>query len=138
MVLTSSLAAQSIIAAKADGVAMKGAKFAASSIIPVSGGAVSSTLGTLASSIEMLRGSVGVIGVIAILLMLLPVIVELAVMRLVCSISEFAAGMLSCGGEQKLLSEIGSLYGFLEGVAVLCSVIFIIAFAIFASVAAPF
>ena len=138
MILTSSLVAQNIIASKADGMAMRGAKFAASSFIPVSGGTVSSTLGTLASSVEMIRGSVGVIGIIAIIFMLLPTVIELAIMRLICSISEFAAGMLSCTGEQRLLSEIGGLYGFLEGVAVLCSVIFIIAFAIFASVSAPF
>lgn len=138
VILTSSLAAQTIIASKADNMAMKGAKFAVSSFVPVSGGTVSSTLGTLASSVEMLRGSVGVIGIFVIILMLIPLIVELAAMRLVYGIAEFTAGMLSCNGEKQLLSDIGGLYGYLEGIAALCSVVFVIAFAIFINTATPF
>lgn len=61
MILTASLLSQTVIASKADGMAMRGAKFAVSSFVPISGGTVSATLGTLAASVEMLRGSVGVI-----------------------------------------------------------------------------
>jgi len=133
MILTTALAAQTILSVKADNAAMKGMKFAASSFIPVSGGAVSSTLGTLAASVELMRGAVGVIGVAVILLLLIPIIVELALLRAVFALAAFLAGMLGCSSEHKLLNEIGSLYGYLEGVAVLSSVVFIIAFAIFAA-----
>ena len=133
MILTTSLAAQSIISGKADSAAMKGMKFAASSFIPVSGGAVSSTLGTLASSVELVRGAVGIVGVAVILLLLIPVVVELALLRAVFALTASLAAMLGCSGEHKLLSEINNLYGFLEGVAALSSVVFIVAFAIFAS-----
>lgn len=133
MLLTTALAAQTILSTKADNAAMKGMKFAASSFIPVSGGAVSSTLGTLAASVELVRGAVGVIGVAVILLLLLPIIVELAILRGIFALAAFLAGMLGCSGENKLLCEIGNLYGYLEGVAVLSSVVFIIAFAIFAA-----
>ena len=138
MILTASLLSQTVISTKADGMAMRGAKFAVSSFVPIAGGTVSSTLSTLASSVEMLRSSVGVIGIVVIILMLLPTVLELAAMRLVLGISEFIAGMLSVQSEKKLLSEIGGLYGYLEGIAVLCSVIFIIAFAVFSSIAVPF
>jgi stage III sporulation protein AE len=138
MILSASLLSQTVISSKADGMAMRGAKFAVSSFVPIAGGTLSSTLGTLAASIEMLRGSVGVIGIIVIIIMLLPTVLELAAMRLVLGISEFVAGMISAAGEKRLLSEIGGLYGYLEGVAVLCSVIFIIAFAVFSSVMTPF
>lgn len=133
MILTTSLAAQSIISVKADSAAMKGMKFAASSFIPVSGGAVSSTLGTLASSVELMRGAVGVVGVAVILLLLIPVVVELALLRAAFALAASLAAILGCSGEHKLLSEINNLYGFLEGVAALSSVVFIVAFAIFAS-----
>ena len=136
MILTTSVAAQSILSAKADGAAMRGVKFAASSFIPVSGGAVSSTLGTLAASVELIRGSVGVVGVVIILLMLIPTVVELALLRGVLSMASFMSGLLGCSGEQQLLGEISSLYGYLEGIAALASVVFIIAFAIFANTAA--
>ena len=138
LILTCSIASQSIIAAKADNLAMRGAKFAVSSFIPVSGGTLASTLGTLSASVEMLRGSVGVIGIFVILLMLLPVIIELALMRLILSFLSFVAGLLSCSGEMKLFDDISSLYGYLEGVAALSAAIFIISFAIFAGSATPF
>lgn len=133
MILTTALAAQSILSVKADNAAMRGVKLAASSFIPVSGGAVSSTLGTLAASVELLRGSVGVVGIVIILFMLVPVILELAILRGIFSLTAFMAGMLGCSGEQRLLNEISSLYGYLEGISALASVVFLIAFAIFAS-----
>ena len=136
MILTTAVAAQGILASKADGAAMRGVKFAASSFIPISGGALSSTLGTLAASVELLRGAVGVIGVAIILLMLIPISVYLAAMRGALAIASFTAGVLGCGGEKRLLDEIGSLYGYLEGIAVISAVVFIIAMAVFASTAA--
>ncbi len=136
MILTAAIAAQGILASKADGAAMRGMKFAASSFIPVSGGVVSSTLGTLAASVELIRGSVGVMGVVIILLMLIPVIVELAAMRGVLALTSFVAGLLGCAGEKRLLDEIGSLYGYLEGIAAISAAVFIIALAVFASTAA--
>ena len=134
--LTTALASQSIISTKADNAAMRGVKFAAGSFIPVSGGAISSTLSTLAASVELLRGALGVVGIVVILLMLLPTVVELAVLRGVVSFASFVAGVLGCGGEQKLLNEVGSLYGYLEGIAALSAAVFLIAFGIFATTAA--
>ena len=137
-VMTFSIGGSTLLAAKADNMAMRGAKFAASSFIPVSGGTVSSTLGTLAASVELLRGSVGVIGIVIIIMMLLPTVIELALLRGVFAISGFCASTLGSTGESSLLSELDSLYGFLEGIAVLSAVIFIIAFGIFATTATPF
>ena len=138
MLLTGALGAQSLITSKADNMAMRSAKFAASSFVPVSGGTVSSTLGTLAASVELLRGSIGTVGIVIIGLMLLPVIVELALLRLAFSIGGFCASLLGCSGEARLLSELDSLYGYLEGVAVLCAVVFVIALGVFASIPTPF
>ena len=136
MILTAAVAAQGVLASKADGAAMRSVRFAASSFIPVVGGTVSSTLGTLAASVELLRGAVGVLGVVIILMMLIPVVVYLAAMRGALSIASFTAGMLGCFGEKRLLDEIGSLYGYLEGIAAISAVVFIIAMAVFASTAA--
>ena len=138
MILTVSLGASNLLAVKADNMAMRGAKFAVSSFIPVSGGTLSSTLGTLSASVELLRGSVGVIGIVILLLLLLPTVIELALLRGVFTVSSFCASTLGCHGEAKLLSELESLYGYLEGVAALSAAVFIIAFAIFASAATPF
>ena len=138
MILTVTLASQGLLSAKADGAAMKGAKFAVSSFVPLSGGTLSGTLGTLASSVELMRGAVGIIGVAVILLLLIPVVVELALFRGVLSIAAFVSGMVGCSGEEKLINEVGSLYGYLEGIAALCSAVFIISFAMFAASVTPF
>lgn len=135
MIITVSSLSQSIISSKADSAAMRGAKFAAGSFIPISGGALSSTLGTIGASVSLLRSSIGVIGISVIMLLLIPTVVELALLRGVFSLAGFVSGMLGCTGEQRLLGEICTLYGFLEGVAALTSAVFLISFAVFATTA---
>jgi stage III sporulation protein AE len=138
MILTVSLSSSTLLAAKADNVAMRGAKFAVSSFIPITGGTLSSTLGTLASSVELLRGSVGTVGIFVLILILLPCVIELALMRAVFAISGFCASSLGCASEARLLNELDSLYGYLEGVAALSSAVFMISLAIFSSISTPF
>ncbi len=133
MILTCSVAGSGLLASRADNMAMRSAKFAVSSFIPVSGGTVSSTLGTLVSSSELLRGSVGVIGIGVIILLLVPTIIELALLRAVFAIGGFCAQTLGLSKEASLLTELDSLYGYLEGIAALSSAIFIIAFGVFAT-----
>ena len=70
--------------------------------------------------------------------MLLPTIIELALLRGVFAIGSFCASTLGCGGEARLLSDIESLYGYLEGIAALSAAVFIIAFGFFAAIATPF
>ncbi len=125
-ILSLSLSSQTVIASKADSLAIKGAKMFLGSI-PVTGGAVSSSLGTLASSVELIRGAVGVGGIIILLLLLLPVIIELWIMRSIYSLLGNLSGMLGMSGEHKLFLEISELYGILEGVAIMCSVVFFVA-----------
>ncbi len=135
MILTVSAVTRNVISSKADTLLMKSAKYAVGAFVPITGGAVSGTLGTLSASVELLRGSVGVVGIIVILMMLLPVIIELALVRAAFGLSAFAAGALSCPGEHSLLSGIGELYSYLEGVAAISAAVFIIAFAVFATTA---
>ena len=68
--------------------------------------------------------------------MLIPIIVELAALRGIFSLLSFASGLVGCGGEKSLLDEIGSLYGYLEGISALSAVVFLISFAIFAATSA--
>ena len=138
MILTGALASQSVLAAKADTAAMRGTKFAVSNFVPLFGGTLSGTLGTLSASVELLRSSVGIVGIGVIFYMLLPTAIELALMRAVFAIGSFAAGLLGCHSEQRVLADVSSLYGYLEGVALMCSAVFIIAFGIFAASATPF
>ncbi len=138
MMLTTSIVGSGILASRADGLAMRGIKFAVSNFVPLSGGTVSTALGTLSASVSLLRSSIGGIGIAVIVLLLLPTVVELALLRGVFAIGSFCASTLGSGGEARLLSELDSLYGYLEGVAVLSSVVFVIAFGAFALTSTPF
>lgn len=127
-VLTVSITSQTFISAKADNFTMRGTKFAISSFIPLFGGSVASTLGHVASSVDIMRGTVGIGGIIILVLMLLPTVVQLAILRVLYSLTSSFAGMIGCDGEASLLSEISSLYGYLLSVATICSSVFFISF----------
>ena len=131
-ILSVSISAQTFISAKADNFTMRGAKFVISSFIPHFGGSVSQSLGSVATSVELLRGAVGIGGVIIILLMLIPTVVEIAIIRLIYSVCASVAGMLGCNAESGLLGEISSLYGYLFSVSAICSSVFIISFGLLA------
>lgn len=125
IILSVSLASQTLIASKADTLAMKGAKMFLGGI-PVTGGTVSSSLGTLASSISLIRSAVGIGGIIILMIILLPTIVELWLIRSIYTLLAGFSGILGMTGEQKLMSEVSELYGILEGVVIMCSVVFVV------------
>ena len=79
LLLGATFALQSTISASADSIAMRGAKYAVSSAIPIVGGAVSGALGLVSGGIAYARGIVGG-GAIAVLLSLVisPLVTLLA------------------------------------------------------------
>lgn len=129
--LSTVLGLQTALTAGADSLRMKGVKYAVGSMLPMVGGAVSGSLGTVAAGIATLRGVCGVSGIILLALLLLPTLVELLLFRWMISLAATAATLLGCDGEAKLLGEIAGLYGYMAAAVSLCSVLFVIALAIF-------
>ena len=125
--LSLALSAQSIITSRADTLGMRGVKYAVGQMLPVVGGAVSGTLGTMADGISALRGICGVSGVILLALTLLPTLIRLLLGRLALSWATTFASMLGCDGEAKLIGEMASLYGYLAAAVAVCSVLFVLA-----------
>ncbi len=121
------LSLQSVLTSRADTLAMRGVKYAVGSWIPVVGGAVSGTLGTVASVIGSLRGISGTCGVVLTVLLLLPTLVQVLLFRWMFHLSATVAGMLGCDGEARLLGEIGSLYGYLAAAVTVSTLLFILA-----------
>ena len=130
--LTTALSVQSLLISKADTLSMRGVKYAVGNMLPVVGGAVSGTLGSVAAGVSLLRGIAGVSGVILLALLLLPTLVQLLLYHACYRFTSTIAGMLSCDDESKLLGEIGSLYGYMAAAVSICALAFIIAMAIFA------
>ncbi len=128
--ISGSIAAQTIIASRADGASMKGIKFFAGTLIPITGGVVSANLSSFAASVELIRSCVGIGGIAILLMLLLPLIIRLTVLKAIYSAVAFFAGMVGAIDEQRILSDISSLYGYLEGVAILSSVVTFISMAL--------
>lgn len=125
--LSLALSAQSIITSRADTLGMRGVKYAVGQMLPVVGGAVSGTLGTIADGISALRGICGVSGVILLALLLLPTLIRLLLGRFALSLATAFASMLGCDGEAKLIGEMASLYGYLAAAVAICSMLFVLA-----------
>ena len=122
---------QNQLAAKADSLGARAAKYAVGSFIPVVGGTVGDSLRTVAAGVEYIRATVGSVAIAVILLLLLPSLISLALGKSAVNISSSVAKMLGCEREGRLLSEIGNVYGYMMAVCSICSVLFIYALTLF-------
>ena len=113
LLLGAILAAQTTLAARADGLGFKTVRFVISNNIPIVGGSVAELLRTAAAQLSFLRSVVGIGGILLLLWLLLPVFFEVFLTRMLCTLASDAAIWLDCREEGRLLSELGSLYGYL-------------------------
>ena len=125
--LSLALSAQSVLVGRADSLGMKGVKYAVGNMLPVVGGAVAGSLGTVAAGVSLLRGVCGVSGIILIALLLIPTLVQLLLFRTALRLAATAAAILGCEGEGRLLGEMASLHGYLAAAVSICAVTFILA-----------
>jgi stage III sporulation protein AE len=130
-VLVFALGAQTAIAGAADTAAARGAKLISSTVIPVVGGAVGDTLRTVAGSVQYVKSVVGVGGIVLVLYLTLPTFISILMTRLVMLIGASVAQMLGCKRENRLLDELGNIYGCLLGAVSISAVAFCVALAIF-------
>lgn len=124
MLLTASLSAQTVLTARADSMGFRTVRFIVSSNIPLVGGNVAEMLRTAASGLSWLRSLVGVGGILLLLWLVLPIFVRVLVVRGICMLGSDAAVWLGCPDEARLLSELGSLYGYLLAVISVCTMTF--------------
>ncbi len=129
--LSLALGAQSALVSRADTLGMRGVKYAVSNLIPIVGGAMSGTLGTVAESVKLLRGVCGVSGVVLVALLVLPTLVELLLFRAVLRLAATVANLLGCPGEARLVGEMASLHGYLAAAVSICSLMFVFALTLF-------
>ena len=131
------LALQTTIAAAGDSLAMRSAKYAVGSMIPLVGGSIGSALGTLTASLATVKSVVGVSGVAVLLLMTLPVLVYLLLTRLAVSVAGAVAGLFGFSAGEILLAEFRRLFDMLLAMTAAAGVTFMIYFAVFLKVAYP-
>jgi stage III sporulation protein AE len=130
--LTAALSAQSILSAAADSAKARVMRYVAGNVIPVVGSTVGEALRTVATSVKILRSTVGVSGIIVILLILLPTLVELLLCRLSLSTAAAVGEMVGVRDSVRFFREVASIYGYLIAAVALAAIMCCFALTVFA------
>lgn len=121
---------QGIIGQAADSLGVRTIKFAASSLIPVVGGAVSDAYSTLAGSMSYIKSGVGVIGIIVIIFSVLTPVITVVSLKFVLSLTKAISTFFGQQNISNLLSGINSVLSIVLGIIACFTLIFIIATAV--------
>lgn len=124
------LSAGNAVNAAADSASVKTAKFIIGTCVPMAGTALAGAVGTVSSSLSLLKSSVGIYGVVALAVTALPVIIELLLWRLVLNLSGCACALFSLDETDKLFKAVDGMLAFLIGALLLVEATFIISLAV--------
>lgn len=124
------LSIQTAVNADADSAGLRTVKFVLSSLIPVTGGALSESMTTLTSSLKLLRSSVGMYGVLALGITALPVVLELLLWRLALFVSSAAAELFGLKEGVNLFKCADHVLSVLVGMILFTASLFIISLAV--------
>ncbi len=136
LLLCGVLGLQSTLAKASDSLALRTARFAAGSFLPVVGGSVSESLRTVAGSVEYLRAVAGTGAILVLFFAFLPIFLSVLLTRIAFLLGGAAAKLLSCDAEEKLLSELASVYGYFLAIIACVFVMMVFSLTLFARCAA--
>lgn len=125
------LSLQTYIASARDSAAMRAARYAATSMIPVVGGTVSGAMATLATGLSYVKGVVGA-GALAVLLsMLLSPFIILLLYRTAVSIAQGISGYLGVKRAEGLLGSVRGAFDLYLAVYSITAVLFVFEIVLF-------
>ena len=134
LVLSLVMGIQHSLALNVDTFSIRTVKFALSNVIPLVGGAISDAIGTVAGSLNIIKGACGTLGIVGVIVLLTPPLIHMLLLRLAIGGAEGAAEIMGCEKEGMLLGEIHSVFGYLLAVMALASVLFVFILALMISV----
>lgn len=114
------------VAGSADAAAIKAAKFAVSSVVPVVGGILSDASETILAGAGILRNAVGVFGMLAVLGMCLAPFLQLGIHYLAYKVTAALTATVSAGRISGLIDSIGSAFGLVLGMTGACALLLLI------------
>lgn len=126
------LGTQSTLGKVGDTLAIRTARFAAGSFLPLVGGSVSESLRTAAASVSYLRGVAGSGAILVLFFAFLPLFLSILLTRVTFLLSGCVAGLLCCEAEGKLLSELASVYGYFLGILAVIFMMLLFSLTLFA------
>ncbi|WP_124099123.1 stage III sporulation protein AE [Ruminococcus sp. Marseille-P6503] len=129
-IFTGLLTIQSLTGAAADSLASRTAKFAASSFIPVVGGAVSEAYSTVYGSLGVIRSGTGTIGIIIICIIVLKPIVTILAVKFAVTVGKIICELLGQRESGEFLGSTNAVLSIGLGIVICFSLIFIVATAV--------
>lgn len=136
MLLCFVLGLQTTLAKGADTLALRTARFAAGSFLPVVGSSVGEALRTVAGSVQYLRGAVGTGGILIIFFAFLPTFLSVLFTKLTLGLGSAVAGLLSCKREERFLAELAGVWGYFLAVVAALFVMMVFSLTLLARCAA--
>lgn len=124
--LGASLSLQTVLAAGADSTAMRTAKYAASGLLPLVGGAVSASLSTLATGLSFVKTTAGVSVAAALLLLCVPLLLRLLLYRFSLDLSVGFSELLGIRAASRMLSAFRGAMDALIAVCAVSSLLFLL------------
>ena len=124
------LSIQTAVAASAETLTVRTAKFLIGSSVPVAGTALAEALTTVTASVGLLKSSVGIYGVVACVVIFLPLLAELFMWRVVLNITSAVSDLFSVGKISLLLRSVDSVLAVLMGIILLTLAMFVISLAV--------
>ncbi len=125
------LSFQNILASSKDSLSVRTVKFAASSFIPVVGGAVAESLKTVGAGIKYLKGTVGISVALAIFCIVLPVIVSIVSLKLLLAFTSLLGGVTGALKEKELIEAFVNILDILNGIIICVSILSILIIVLF-------
>lgn len=117
-VFMSILSVQTFVTSSADSVLIRTAKFAVSSGVPIIGGTISDAVGTVHSSLAVIKSSVGTYGIIAAAVIILPTLINVVCYRLSVSAAEAVSDVFGVKELSALLKSCGAVMSIIIAVIV--------------------
>ncbi|MBR2869569.1 MAG: hypothetical protein IKB88_10985 [Clostridia bacterium] len=130
------LTLKNVISSSADGLAAKGIRLAASTFIPVVGGALSEAYSALSGSLSLLKGIVGIYGIIAVAVTVAPPVISLALWLLGMRAAAMMSDLLGNSQCSDIIRNISYMFSMLNAMLIFSAAVFIISSGIVASMKA--
>ena len=118
------LCLKSVVASRADSLAVKGVRMASGTFIPIVGGALGEIYTTFSASVSLLKTTVGIYAVIAFFVIGIPVISNLAMWSISMKTASAVSDLLDCRQCSEVLKNIGFMFSCVNTILILCIVVF--------------
>lgn len=120
------LSIKCVIAGSADSLTAKGVRLAASTFVPVVGGALSEAYSSITGSLSLMKNAVGVYGLVAIFFIAVPSAVQLALWTLAMHLAQLAAQLLGCTRQAEMLKSIAYVFSMTNTLLIFCTAVLLV------------